>query len=75
MYIPELFYLFLYNEVVWASVRLELPLYPGHVVVGQPHHVLVVRAPALHHRIEVAICASGNFWLGARGHIPRLPGR
>ena len=27
----------------------------------------MVRAPAPRHRIEVAICASGNFWLGVLG--------
>ena len=65
MYIPELFYLYLYGEVFRAGVRLELPLCPGHVVVGQPHCALTVLAPAPRHRIEVAICASGSFWLGA----------
>ena len=34
MYIPELLCLYLYNEVVWAGVRLELPFCPGHAVVG-----------------------------------------
>ena len=59
-----------------AAVRLELPLYPDHEVVGPPHcpdRVVVDRphyaeevwAPAPHHRTEVAICASGKFWLGA----------
>ena len=70
-YIPELFYLCLYGEVVWAGVRLELPICPGHVVVDQPHYALMVRPPVPRHRIEVPICASGNFWLGARGRIPR----
>ena len=42
MYIPELFYLCLYGEVGWAGVRLELPLYPDHVVVGQPHCAMMV---------------------------------
>ena len=37
MYIPELLYLYLYGEVVWAGVRLELPFCPGHEVLGQPH--------------------------------------
>ena len=60
----ELFYLCLYNEAGRAGVRLELPLYPNHVVVGQPHCVMMVRAPAPHHRTEVAICALGSFWLG-----------
>ena len=34
MYIPELLCLYLYGEVVWAGVGLELPFCPGHVVVG-----------------------------------------
>ena len=44
MYIPELLYLYLYGEVVWAGVRLELPFCPGHEVVSQPHYMLMVRA-------------------------------
>ena len=67
MCIPELLCLCFYGEVVRAGVRLELPLCPGHVVVGQPHYVLIGRALVPRHRIGVAICASGNFWLGARG--------
>ena len=47
MYIPELLYLYLYGEVVWAGVRLELPLYPDHVVVGQPRCAMRVRARRL----------------------------
>ena len=74
MYVPELFYLCLYGEVGQAGVHLELPLYPDHVVVGQPHCAMMVRALAPRHRTKVAICASDNFWLGARGRIPRLPG-
>ena len=74
MYIPELLYLYLYGEVVWAGVRLELPFCPGHVVVGQPRYVLMVRAQVPRRRIEVAVYASGNFWLGARGRIPQLLG-
>ena len=65
MCIPELLCLYFYGEVVRAGVRLELPLYPGHVVVGQPHCAMMVRAPVPHHRTKVAIYASGNFWLGA----------
>ena len=65
MCIPELLCFCFYGEVVRAGVRLELPLCPGHVVVGQPHYALVGRAPVPHHRIGVANCASGNFWLGA----------
>ena len=74
MYIPELLCLCLYGGVVWAGVRLELPFCPSHVVVSQPRYTLMVRAPVPHHRIEVAVYASGNFWLGARGRIPRLLG-
>ena len=74
MYVPELFCLYLYGGVVWAGVRLELPLCPGHVVVSQSRYALMVRAQVPRHRIEVAVYALGNFWLGTRGHIPRLPG-
>ena len=74
MYIPELLCLYLYGEVVWASVRLELSFCPGHVVVSQPRDALMVRAPVPRHQIEVAVYALGTSWLGARGHIPRLPG-
>ena len=74
MCIPELLCLCPYSEIVWAGVRLELPFCPGHVVVGQPHYVLMVWAQVPRRRIEVAVYASGNFWLGARGRIPRLPG-
>ena len=35
MCIPELSFLCFYDEVVWAGVRLELPLCPAHMVVGQ----------------------------------------
>ncbi len=34
MYNPELFYLCFYDEVEWASVRLDLQFCPSHVVVG-----------------------------------------
>ena len=74
MYIPELLYLYLYGEVVWAGFWLELPLYPDRVVVGQPPCTMMVQAPAPRHRTKVAICALANFWLGARGRIPRLIG-
>ena len=74
MCIPELLCIYLYSEVVWAGVRLELPFGPGHVVVGQPRYALMVRGPVPRRRIEVEVYASGNFWLGARGRIPRLPG-
>ena len=71
---PRFFSFCLYGEVVLAGVRLELPLCLGHVVVDQPHYVLTVQAPTPRRPIEVAICASDNFWMGARGRIPRLPG-
>ena len=74
MCIPESLCLYLYGEIVWAGVRLEFPFCPGHMVVGQLHYVLLVQARVPRRRIEVAVYASGNFWLGARGHIPRLPG-
>ena len=57
-----------------AGVRADMPLYLGHEVVGQPHPVLVVWALMPPPRVEVATCALGNFWLGARVRIPRLPG-
>ena len=65
VYVPELLYPYLYGEVVWAGVRLELPFCPGHEMVGQPHYVLMVRAREPRHQIGVAVSASGNFWLGA----------
>ena len=75
MYSPELFCLRFY-EAVGRAVRPELPLYPDQEVVDPPHcpdrvvfsrprYTREVRAPVPHHRTEVAICASGNFWLGA----------
>ena len=72
--IPELLCFYLFGEAVPAGVQAELPFYLGHAMVGQPHYTLVVPAPAPRHRIEVAICASGNFWLGIRVCIRRLPG-
>ena len=65
VYIPELLYLYLYGEVVWAGFWLELPLCPGHEVVGQPHYVLMVWGLVPRRRIEVEVYASGNFWLRA----------
>ena len=70
----ELCCLYLYGEVVWAGVRLELSFCPGHEVVSQPHYVLMVRAQGPRHQIGVAVYASCDFWLGVRGRIPRLPG-
>ena len=72
--IVKLLCFYFYGEVVRGGVRLELPLCPGDMVVGQPHYALVGRAPAPRHRIGVTICAPGNFWLGARGHILWLLG-
>ena len=51
IYVPELLCLCFYGEVVRVGVRLEFPLCPGHVVVGQPHYAVVGRAPAPRHRI------------------------
>ena len=74
MYIPELLYLYLYDEVVLAGVWIELSFCPGHEVVGQPHYVLMVWARGPRRQIGLAVFTSGNFWLGARGRIPWLPG-
>ena len=74
MYTPELLCLYLYGEVVCAGVRLELSFCPDHVVVSQPRYALMVRAPVPRHQIEVAVYASGNFWLGTQGRIPWLLG-
>ena len=57
-----------------AGLRADTPLCLGHEVSGQPHHALVVWALMPPPRVEVATCALGNFWLGARDRIPRLPG-
>ena len=72
--IPELLCFYLFGGVEQAGIRAKLPFYLGHTVVCQPHYALVVLAPTPRHQIEVAICASGNFWLGPRGRIPRLLG-
>ena len=64
MYIPELFNLCIYSEVVRAGPRLELPLCPDHVVVDPPHYALMVWAQVPRHRVEVATCALGNPWWG-----------
>ena len=77
MYIPELLCLYLYGEVVWTGVRLELSFCPGHVVlyqVRQPQYAWVVWAPTSRRRIGVETCASGNSFLVARGRILQLPG-
>ena len=46
MYDRELVYLCLYDEAGRAGIRLELPFYLDHVVVGQPYYVMVVCVPA-----------------------------
>ena len=74
VYIPELLYFCLFGEAVHAGVRLEVPLCPDHVVVGQRRYTLMVRAPLSHHRIEVAAYTSGSIWLVVQGCIPWLPG-
>ena len=71
---PELLCLRFYGEVVRAGVRLELPFCPGRVVVGQPRYALLARAQVPRRQTEVAVYASDNFLLGARGHILRQPG-
>ena len=76
MYDPELFCLYFFVVEGQAGVRLELPLYADHevvglphcpdrVVVGRPHCAREVWAPALPHQTEVAVCVSGNSWLVA----------
>ena len=65
MYDRELIYLCLCDEAGQAGIRLELLLYPDHMVVGQPHCAMVVYTLAPPRRTEVAICALGSFWLGA----------
>ena len=75
MYDPELFCLYFYMAVGRAAIRLELPLYPDHEVLGpphcpnrvvfsRPHYAWEVWAPAPLHLTEVATFASGNSWLG-----------
>ena len=54
-----------------------LPLYVGREVVypaRRPLCFLIVVALRPPRRIRATACASGNFWLGARVPIPRLPG-
>ena len=65
---------FLIGDGVRARVRADTLLCLGHEVAGQPRRVLVVWALMPPPRLEVAICGLGNFWLGARVRIPRLPG-
>ena len=55
----------LFGEGVRAGVRLDMPLYPVHVVVGLvdlPDCILTVLAKGLHRQIVAAACAWGNFW-------------
>ena len=65
VYIPELLYFYLFGEVVWAGIQLDMPLCHGHVVVGQPYCTLVGQAPAPRHQTVITVCASGNSCLGA----------
>ena len=67
-------YLCMSDEAGRAGVQHGLLFCPGHAVAGQPHCMTVLYTPAPPHRTKVAICASGNFWLGHSGRIPRRPG-
>ena len=75
MYGRGLIYLCLCDEAGWAGVRLELPLYPDHevvgpphcpdrVVFGRPHYAREELAPAPLRRTEVAIFVLDNSWMG-----------
>src|SRR3954464_15181150 len=75
MYDPELFCLCFFVAAGRAAVRLELPLYPDHevvglphypdrVVLGRPHYAREVWALVPLHQTEVATFASGISWLG-----------
>ena len=75
MYDPELFCLCFFMAAGRAAVRLGLPLYPAHevvgpphcpdrVVFGRPHYAREVWALAPLHQTEVAIFVLGNSWLG-----------
>ena len=64
--IPELLFFYLFGEVM----RAGLPFCLGHASVGQ----MVVLVPRPRHRIGVTTYALGNFCLGVRVRIPRLPG-
>ena len=67
----------LFGEGVRVGVRLDMPLYPIHVVVDlvDLHDcVSTVLAQGLCRRIVPAACAWGNFWQVARGRIPRRLG-
>jgi len=49
----------LFGEGVRVGVRLDMPLYPIHVVVGLtdlPDCILMVLAQGLHRRIVAAAC-------------------
>ena len=63
MYGRGLIYLYLCSDAGRVGVRREMPFCPDHVVVDQPHCMMLVRDLAPHHRTKVEICASGNFWL------------
>ena len=53
-------------------MRAGTSFYLGHEVVGQPRLVLVMQALRALPPAEVATCALGNLWWGARVRIPRL---
>ena len=57
-------YLCLSDVAGRAGVRRELSFCPDHVVVGQPHCMMVVCIPVPPRQTNVAICILGNFWLG-----------
>ena len=77
MYIPRLLSPCLFGEEVRVGVRLDMPLYPVHVVVGLvdlSDCISTVLAQGLRHRIVAAACAWGNFLLVAQGRTLRRPG-
>ena len=60
MYIPLLLSSCLFGEEVRAGVRLDMPFFPVHVVVGLvdlPNCILTVFAQGLLRRIEAVACA------------------
>ena len=64
MYGRGLIYLYLCHETGRASVRRELSFCPDHVVVGQPHCMMVVCILVPPRQTEVATFALGNSWRG-----------
>ena len=72
MCIPQLLSPCLFGEGVWVGVRLDMPLYPVHVVVGLldlPDYISTVLAQGLRRRIVAAACVWGSSLLVARGRI------